>query len=130
MCLYLNYMKETSQDGNENTKNKVLIHESAKIGKDCQIGPNVIIGENVVIGDGCRLERCTIFEKSTIGSYSYVKDSIIGWGAILGKWTRIENNSVLGSDVFIKPTIYINGGIILPNKEMGEDVLIPGTIKM
>jgi mannose-1-phosphate guanylyltransferase len=43
----------------------------------------VIIGPNVTIGDGCKLERCTIFENSNIGNYSYIKDSIIGWGKLL-----------------------------------------------
>jgi len=39
MCLYLNFLKENTKDKNKNIENKIMIDETAIIGKDCSIGP-------------------------------------------------------------------------------------------
>ena len=59
---------------------------------------------------------------------SQVLNSIIGWYSGTGKWCRIENGSVVGEDVHFKDEVYVNGGIVLPHKEIKENVPTPQII--
>lgn len=106
----------------------VLVHETATIGHGCQIGPDVVIGPNCVIEDGVSIQKSTILEGSRIGSHSWVSNSIIGWKCKVGKWVRMEGVSVLGEDVTIKDELYVNGGRILPHKEIGVSIPNPAII--
>jgi hypothetical protein len=100
----------------------VLVHPSAKIGRDCRIGPNVTIGPDVVIGDGVRLQRCVILRGSKVKDHAWVKSAIVGWNSTVGRWARLENVTVLGDDVTIADEIYVNGGSVLPHKEIKANV--------
>jgi len=66
----------------------VLIDSTAEIGKDCRIGPNVTIGPGVVIGNGVRLQRCVILKDVIIKDHAWIKNSIIGWRSVVGRWVR------------------------------------------
>jgi len=123
-------MAKTPDDNSYKIIGDVLVHSSAKIGKGSVIGPNVIIGENVVIGDGVRLERSTIMHDTNIGSHALIKSTIVGWSSTVGRWTRLENITVLGEDVQIADEIFVNGGKILPHKSVNENILEPGVIVM
>jgi mannose-1-phosphate guanylyltransferase len=141
MCMYLSSEKFKKNNENEVLRNPVdgsytvigdtvLCAKSAKIGRGCIIGPNVVIGENVVIGDGVRLQRTAIMSDVTIGSHSWIHSTIIGWNSSVGKWTRLENITVLGEDVHVSDEIYVNGSKILPHKGVSENILHPGEIIM
>lgn len=133
-CLYLSHLaKKQPQDLVNPTldyvhKGNVMIHPSAKIGKDCRIGPNVTVGPNVVIGDGVRLQRCVILEGVQVKDFAWVNSSIIGWHSTVGRWSRIEGCSVLGDDVTVNDEIYINGGSILPHKGISANITEPRII--
>lgn len=114
----------------ENIVGPVLIDPTAVIGKNCKIGPYVTIGPNCVIEDGVRLKRCAIFGGSTVKENSLIDSSIIGWKSSIGKWTRIENGTVLGMDVSVGDEIYLNGAIVLPHKSINESVISQGKIIM
>jgi mannose-1-phosphate guanylyltransferase len=100
----------------------VMVHPTAKIGQNCRIGPNVTIGPNVVVGDGVRLQRCVILKGSKIKDHAWVKSTIVGWNSTVGRWARLENVTVLGDDVTIRDEIYVNGGSILPHKEIKANI--------
>ncbi|KAJ3105531.1 mannose-1-phosphate guanyltransferase [Phlyctochytrium planicorne] len=85
----------------------VLISDTATIGKDCKIGPNVVIGPGVTIGNGVRLNRCVIMRGST------VKDA------------RLDNTSVLGEDVHVSDEVFVNGGSVLPHKNVSASIMEP-----
>lgn len=36
----------------------------------------------------------------------------------MGRWTRVENITVLGDDVTIKDELYVNGASVLPHKSV------------
>jgi len=131
MCLYLNNLK-TSNSNQLRTGNgfvgPVLVHKSSKIGKNCIIGPYVTIGPHCTVEDGVRIRRATVFEKCTIRSNSYIDNCIIGWHSTVGRWTRMENVSVLGLDVTIGDMLFINGAIILPHKIVKTSVPEPSII--
>ncbi|KAI8640051.1 mannose-1-phosphate guanyltransferase [Parasitella parasitica] len=130
-CLYLSHLAKKQPEHLANPtlefihKGNVMVHPSAKIGKDCRIGPNVVVGPNVVIGDGVRLQRCVILEGVQIKDFAWVNSSIIGWHSSVGRWSRIEGCSVLGDDVTVNDEIYINGGSILPHKGISANITEP-----
>ncbi|UKZ76683.1 mannose-1-phosphate guanyltransferase [Trichoderma virens FT-333] len=106
----------------------VLIHPTAKIGKNCRIGPNVTIGPDVVVGDGVRLQRCVLLSASKVKDHAWVKSTIVGWNSTVGRWARLENVTVLGDDVTIGDEIYVNGGSVLPHKSIKANVDVPAII--
>ncbi|KAJ1920092.1 mannose-1-phosphate guanyltransferase [Tieghemiomyces parasiticus] len=106
----------------------VMVHPTAKVGKDCKIGPNVVIGPGVVIGDGVRLQRCVLLDSVRVKDYAWVRNSIVGWNSTIGRWSRLEGVSVLGDDVTVSPEIYINGGCVLPHKTISVNVTEPKII--
>ena len=42
-------------------------------------------------------------------------NSIIGWKSQIGRWSRIENISILGEEVVVHPEVSLNAAIVLPN---------------
>lgn len=106
----------------------VMVHSTAKIGKNCRIGPNVTIGPNVVIGDGVRIQRSVILENSKVKDHAWVKSTICGWNSSIGRWARLENVTVLGDDVSIGDEVYVNGGSVLPHKSIKQNVEVPSII--
>jgi mannose-1-phosphate guanylyltransferase len=106
----------------------VLVDPSAVIGKGSVIGPYVVLGPNVTIGEGVRLRRTTVMEGSVVKSNAWVDSSIIGWYSHVGRWVRMDNVTVLGKDVQIADELYINGGKILPHKQIVESIPKPAVI--
>ncbi|KAJ8974283.1 hypothetical protein NQ317_013172 [Molorchus minor] len=131
MCLYLKHLR-TSNPAKLykgcGVVGNVLVDPTAKIGTNCQIGPNVIIGPGVVIEDGVCIKRSTILEGVTIRSNSWLESCIIGWRCSVGRWVRMEGITVLGEDVIVKDETYINGGQVLPHKNIAASVPEPQII--
>nr|XP_023019218.1 mannose-1-phosphate guanyltransferase beta [Leptinotarsa decemlineata]XP_023019219.1 mannose-1-phosphate guanyltransferase beta [Leptinotarsa decemlineata] len=131
MCLYLKHLRSTN--GSKLYKGpgvvgNVLVDPSAKIGNDCQIGPNVTIGPGVVVEDGVCIKRSTILRDATIRSNSWLESCIVGWNCSVGRWVRMEGTTVLGEDVIVKDETYINGGQVLPHKNITTSVPEPQII--
>ena len=110
--------------------NTVLIDPSAIIEEGCVIGPNVTIGKQVHIGKGVRISNASIFDGTKISDYSHINESIIGWRNKVGKWTKIDNNTVTGENVTIADELFINGAVILPHKGIKDKIIQEGTILM
>jgi len=129
---YLAYLRthrpaELMADGSGCCGN-VVLHESATIGAGCKLGPDVVVGPRCVVEEGARLRNCILLEGSRVCAHAVVLDSIVGWKAAVGRWTRIEGVSVLGEDVHVGPELCINGALILPHKAIGESVTEPQII--
>jgi mannose-1-phosphate guanylyltransferase len=129
--MYLTSMRQKSPsllyDGPGSVGN-VLVDPSAKIGSGCRIGPNVTIGPGVVVEDGVCIKRSTVLKNATIKSHSWLNGCIIGWKSVVGQWVRMENTTVLGEDVIVKDELYINGGQVLPHKNIASSVPDPQII--
>jgi len=68
------------------------------------------------------LKNTVLLEGVTVGANSWIANSIIGWKSRIGKWVRIQNVSVLGQDVHVQDELFVNGGVILPHKDIGNSV--------
>ena len=55
---------------------------------------------------------------ATVRDHAWIMSSIIGWNSTVGRWTRVENITVLGDDVSIKDELYVNGASVLPHKSV------------
>ncbi|CAH0562705.1 unnamed protein product [Brassicogethes aeneus] len=131
MCLYLKHLRSQNSEKlykGPGVVGNVLVHPSAKIGSNCQIGPNVTIGPGVVIEDGVCIKRCTILRDATIKSNTWMESCIVGWKCSVGRWVRMEGTTVLGEDVIVKDETYINGGQVLPHKNIANSVPEPQII--
>lgn len=131
MCLYLTSLRQRDPEKlstGSYVVGNVLIDPTAKIGAGCRIGPNVTIGPNVIIEDGACIKRSTLLNGAIIRSHSWLESCIIGWRSIVGRWVRLEGITVLGEDVIVKDEIYINGGQVLPHKNIAVSVPEPQII--
>lgn len=131
MCMYLKSLRRKDPDRlykGPGVVGNVLVDSTAKIGANCQIGPNVTIGPGAVIEDGACIKRCTILRDATIRSHSWLENCIIGWRCTVGRWVRMEGITVLGEDVIVKDELYINGGQVLPHKNIASSVPEPQII--
>lgn len=54
-----------------------------------------------------------------------VTDSILGWHSRVGQWSRLLDTCVLGEDVTVKDECVLSGAVVLPNKEIKDNVLQP-----
>ncbi|RCK63457.1 putative mannose-1-phosphate guanyltransferase [Candida viswanathii] len=115
--------------------------------KSSKIGPNVSVGKNVTIGNGVRLVNCIICDDVTIGDHSIIKNAIVSNGTKIGKWCRIEgtitvdtlasnvldtsasnylkvsnNIVILCQDTVVKSQVFVYNSIVLPHKDLKEDV--------
>lgn len=131
MCLYLGSLRQKSPSllyNGPGVIGNVLVHPTAKIGEGCCIGPNVTIGPHVVVEEGVCIKKSTVLENATIKSHSWLSGCIVGWRSTVGQWVRMENTTVLGEDVIIKDELYINGGQVLPHKNIANSVPDPQII--
>ncbi|KAF5289563.1 hypothetical protein FQA39_LY15010 [Lamprigera yunnana] len=131
MCMYLKFLRQKTPERMYNgpgVVGNVLVDSTAIIGSDCQIGPNVTIGPGAVIEDGVCIKHCTILSDAKIRSHSWLENCIIGWHCCVGRWVRMEGISVLGDDVIVKDELYINGGQVLPHKNISSSVPEPQII--
>ncbi|RKO95625.1 GDP-D-mannose pyrophosphorylase [Caulochytrium protostelioides] len=103
----------------------VMIDPSATIAPNCKIGPNVVIGPDAHIQRGVRLSHCVAMRGSVVKDHACVRNSIVGWYSSVGRWSRLENVTVLGEDVHVADEVYVNGGSVLPHKSVGANILTP-----
>ncbi|VDO10310.1 unnamed protein product [Rodentolepis nana] len=106
----------------------VLIHPSVKIGSECVIGPDVTLGPGVCIEDGVRIQDSAILSGAIIRSHSWLDGSIVGWNSDVGRWTRLENGTVLGERVRVNDEVYLNGVLVLPHNLVTTSVHEPSVI--
>lgn len=103
----------------------VVLHPTSIVEPGAVLGPNVTVGANTTIGANVRLVNTAVFSGTKVGAGSFISRSIIAWNNTIGPWCRVENNTVTGDDVQIKPELYVNGAKILPNKGIGASIMQP-----
>ncbi len=85
----------------------VTIDSSVRIGEDSSVGPFAQILGRTEIGEDCRIGACSIVQDSTLASaveiapFTYVVDSHIETGAIIGPFARLRPGNRVGKDARI-----------------------------
>ncbi len=99
----------------------VYVEWDVSVGRDTEIEPHAVlkgkttVGENCLIGTGSVLENAKISDGVRILPYSYISDSEIKSGAIVGPFARIRDGSTIGEEaeignfVEVKKTVFGGG---------------------
>ena len=141
----------TDSSGKPTILGNVYIHPSAVVHPSAVIGPNVSVSANVKVGIGVRIKESIILDQSIINDHSLILNTIVGQGARVGEWCRIEgtpndpnpnrpfakmdNNplfndkgqlnpsiTIVGSSVFLSNEIILLNSIVLPHKELKQSI--------
>jgi len=119
-----------------------MIRGPAIIGRDCEIRHNayirdyVIVGDRCVIGNACEFKNAVLFNEAKVPHFSYVGDSIFGYGAHLGAGVKISNIKLMPGNVTVdKDGVPFDTGLRKFGALLGDfanvgcnSVLNPGTI--
>jgi bifunctional UDP-N-acetylglucosamine pyrophosphorylase/glucosamine-1-phosphate N-acetyltransferase len=85
----------------------VSIDSCVRIGEDSIVAPFAQILGRTEIGENCRIGACSIVENSTLAShveiapFTYVADSHVDTGAIVGPFARLRQGNHVGQDARI-----------------------------
>lgn len=122
----------------------VYIDISAKVDPTAKLGPNVSIGPHAVIAAGARVKDSIVLEGVEVKHDAAVFHSILGRGCKIGSWARIEGSAVapndhsetlvkdgakiqsvtiLSSDVNVAEEVHVQNTIVLPHKDIKNDVV-------
>jgi NDP-sugar pyrophosphorylase family protein len=102
---------------------EIELRGNVSIGRNCQIGKGVVI-EDSHIGHTSLIDRDTEIKKSMIMSFANIKRAVRINQSIVGRYTTLEDNSVLNADLSDKGRIPVIGeNVVLPE----DSVVGPGT---
>lgn len=87
----------------------VFLSADTKFGRDVTIAPNVIIGTGVEIED-----------KVEIRAFTHIEQVHIGRGAIVGPFSRVRPNSVIGAEAHIGNFVEIKNSEIEPGAKVNH----------
>jgi len=106
-----------------------FIDRNVKVGKASVIGPYAVVGYKTLIGSNSRVKNSVLLNNVVLEPAAHIEYSVVGEGTHIGKWVRISEGCVLGDEVTIGDEVYIaKNTVILPHKEVNENVETPGKI--
>ncbi len=114
----------------------LIVCQGAEIRHSAYIRGSVIVGCGAVVGNSCELKNCILFDEVKVPHFSYVGDSILGWGAHLSAGAITSNVkcdkslvTLRDGDRVIETGLYKFGAILGDMVEVGAGcVLNPGCI--
>eukprot|EP01029_Cantina_marsupialis_P026942 TRINITY_DN738_c1_g1_i1.p1 TRINITY_DN738_c1_g1~~TRINITY_DN738_c1_g1_i1.p1 ORF type:complete len:377 (+),score=143.92 TRINITY_DN738_c1_g1_i1:68-1198(+) len=122
--MHLDALRKKSEDELANGSNifgNVLIHPSAEVDPSAELGPNVVVGKNCKIGCGVKLMNTTLLDDVTVEAGSLVVDSIVCNKCRIGNHCRLENLTLLGSDVSVKNMLHLNNTEVAPHLTVSKN---------
>lgn len=147
-ALYLNQLFQTNPKAkglaqpSANIVPPVYIDPSAKVDPTAKLGPDVSIGAHAKIGKGARIKDSIILEDVEVKANAAVLHSVLCAGTKIGQWARVagspcshtysattikggvrvQNVSVLAQDVVVGDEVHVQNTVVLPHKEIKNDV--------
>jgi NDP-sugar pyrophosphorylase family protein len=79
----------------------------AIVGRDSRLGPGaylragVLAGDRCVLGNSSEFKTCLLFDDCAVPHFSYVGDSILGWGVHLGAGATASNYKSGGGEISV-----------------------------
>ncbi len=120
---------EGARVGNGVVKGPAVIGDGAIIERSTVVGPYAVLGEGSVIGMGARVEDSVLFERVTVGEHSRLHGAVVGGGAQLGSFTKLDPGVVVGDGATVGDhTVLAVDVKIHPGRHVEESVLIPGGV--
>ena len=105
------------------------ISANVRLGNLCRVGPYVVIGRDSVIGPAVRIRNSLLFNNVVVDEGSMISYALIGERSLIGKWVRIEPESVIGDEVVIRDEVLIpKKTVILPYKEVDSSIENEGSV--
>lgn len=95
-----------------------LIHKHAIIDDESLIGPYCVIHQNVKIDKGVRVYNSAIEAGCHIGKYAHIFNSILAKDVKVGRWVRIDKQSIIAENVKIQNDI-----LLLTHKAEPNDLI-------
>lgn len=74
----------------------VCLHPTAQVDPAAVLGPNVSVGAGAIIGAGVRLRDTIVLRNAEICDHAVCLNSVVGWGAVVGQWARVEGTAPFG----------------------------------
>ena len=109
--------------------NPTYISDNVVIGEGSRIGPYTIINPRCRLGKYTRIVESIILKSTIIDTGSVIKRSIIGEKVVIGKWVRVEENSIIGDEVALNDEVMLaRNTCILPFKEVRDSIYCEGKI--
>lgn len=121
----------------------VFIDPSANVDPTAKLGPNVSIGPNAKIGKGVRIKNAIVLDNVEVKHDACVMHSILSKGSKVGAWARVEGSptdlesysssiikdgvrvqtvSIIASSVVVSDEVHVKNTVVLPHKEIKDDV--------
>ncbi|KAA8916700.1 hypothetical protein TRICI_001158 [Trichomonascus ciferrii] len=121
----------------------VFIDPTATVDPTAKLGPNVSIGPNAKIGKGVRIKNAIVLNNVEVKHDACVMHSILSNGSKVGAWARVEGSptdltsysssiikdgvrvqtvSILASSVVVADEVHVKNTVVLPHKEIKDDV--------
>jgi mannose-1-phosphate guanylyltransferase len=121
----------------------VFVDPTATVDPTAKLGPNVSIGPNAKIGKGVRIKNAIVLDNVEVKHDACVMHSILSNGSKVGAWARIEGSptdltsysssiikdgvrvqtvSILASSVVVADEVHVKNTVVLPHKEIKDDV--------
>jgi mannose-1-phosphate guanylyltransferase len=107
----------------------VAIARGVRVEADAVIGPYASLGEGTVVRRGSRVENSVLFPNAWIDCSASIRNAIVGEGAVIGSWVKIETDCIVGDHAVISDTVTLTSNVkVCPSKSVGESVLQPSIV--
>ncbi len=111
-----------------NYKGTVVIGRDVRIGADCKI-ENCSIGDKTTIGKGVNLKDCVLWNDVSIGSKSVLRNTVVCSGALIGSNVRIKHGAIIAEECRLGDAVHILKDItIWPNKILRKSSVVASNI--
>jgi len=103
-----------------------IIGENATIADEACIGPYAVVGDDVTVRKGAKIENSVVLPSAWIDNFTSIRNAIIGEGAIIGQWVKIESQVIVGDHAVIYDNVTLTQEVsVCPSKEVEESILEP-----
>ncbi|CAN6617464.1 mannose-1-phosphate guanyltransferase [Trichomonascus vanleenenianus] len=115
----------------------VYIDPSAEVDPTAKLGPFVAVGPRAKVGKGARIKDSIVLEGAEVKHDATVLHSILSEGVKVGAWARVEGSpidsndysasstktvTILAKNVIVADEVHVKNTIVLPHKELKDDV--------
>jgi len=106
-----------------------FIGEGSILRADCKIMPYSVIGNSSTVCTGASVKQSVIHKNVMLGRQSQIRGSIIAEGCVVGTYSSLFENSVIGEKTFIGDMCEVKNNIkIWPNKNIANETVVSENI--